>query len=433
MGFGESFWLSYQYNGKTYYTASGSIVNPVTITTNEWDGELFSTTMKDTLMGYTAFIGTNLFASEEGSAQPWFFTPPFRENADSMGLYATSNPTPNVLFYHSNNRISLGRGVVYPYMLGVNYSSGSSTYIGLGNLLFEGQLNEERYADNALSEYSLTKENGSVIKKGTLGNFSYIKASPGIYNFEVTNNNYLIDSTIIGKAVLKDKFNLSNSDMNPPYITSLQLKDVNNVVSCNMQKGDKLSLYFSILDDNISSLDSVEAYAKNYYQTDWQKLAISKICYDGLIGSYYTGDLSSFTNVDTSAIDLKITAADISGNVMEYTIQPSFTVGNFRGSYTSVVKTGTTIESCELYNNYPNPFNPGTYINYNIPGDSYVKIEIFNILGQSVAKLFEGNQTRGMYKLYWNAGKFASGLYFCNFTVKGKVNYQKINKLILLK
>ncbi|MDR3626570.1 MAG: S8 family serine peptidase, partial [Ignavibacteriaceae bacterium] len=430
IGIGEMFRSSYQYNGKTYYGASGSIDNPVAITANEWDGVLFSTPDKGASFGFSAFIGTNLFASEDGSAQPWFFTPPLRETADSMGLYVTPNPTPNVLFYHTNNKINFGRGVVYPYMLGVNYPSGSSTYIGLGNLLFEGQLNEERYADNALSEYSLTNESGSVIKKGTLGNFSYIKASPGIYNFEVTNNNYLIDSTIIGKAVLKDKFNLSNSDMNPPNITSLQLRDVNNIISCNMQKGDKLSLYFSILDDNISGLDSVEAYAKNYYQTGWQKLAISKICYDSLIGSYYTGDLSSFTNADTSAIDLKITAADISGNTMEYTIQPSFTVGNFKGSYTGVVKTGTTIESCELYNNYPNPFNPGTYINYNIPGDSYVKIEIFNILGQSVAKLFEGNQTRGMYKFYWNASKFASGLYFCNFTVKGKVNYQKINKLI---
>lgn len=58
--------------------------------------------------------------------------------------------------------------------------------------------------------------------------------------------------------------------------------------------------------------------------------------------------------------------------------------------------------------NYPNPFNPITVINYAVPKKSTVAIEIFNILGQKIKTLVEGERTAGYHSVLWD-GKNESG------------------------
>ncbi|HTR81891.1 MAG TPA: LamG-like jellyroll fold domain-containing protein [Bacteroidota bacterium] len=65
----------------------------------------------------------------------------------------------------------------------------------------------------------------------------------------------------------------------------------------------------------------------------------------------------------------------------------------------------------ELLSNYPNPFNPSTTIRFGIPERSFVKIEIFNILGQRVAAILNGEVEAGYYQKEWQANS-ASGVYF---------------------
>ena len=56
-----------------------------------------------------------------------------------------------------------------------------------------------------------------------------------------------------------------------------------------------------------------------------------------------------------------------------------------------------------LGQNYPNPFNPGTVIPYQLAMDGYVRLEVFNLLGQRVAMLVEGEMTAGSYTAAWDA------------------------------
>ena len=56
-----------------------------------------------------------------------------------------------------------------------------------------------------------------------------------------------------------------------------------------------------------------------------------------------------------------------------------------------------------LGQNYPNPFNPGTVIPYQLAADGYVRLEVFNLLGQRVATLVEGEMTAGAYTAAWDA------------------------------
>jgi len=65
-----------------------------------------------------------------------------------------------------------------------------------------------------------------------------------------------------------------------------------------------------------------------------------------------------------------------------------------------------------LSQNFPNPFNVSTTIRYNLPEQSYVIIEVYNILGQKVKSLLSEEQPAGYHTIEWQAGDFASGLYF---------------------
>ena len=65
-----------------------------------------------------------------------------------------------------------------------------------------------------------------------------------------------------------------------------------------------------------------------------------------------------------------------------------------------------------LLQNYPNPFNPSTTISFALPSRSQVTIGIYNILGQRVAEIINGEMETGYHAVRWNAGT-ASGVYFC--------------------
>ena len=75
-----------------------------------------------------------------------------------------------------------------------------------------------------------------------------------------------------------------------------------------------------------------------------------------------------------------------------------------------------------LGQNYPNPFNPSTLIPYQLAATSPVRLEVFNVLGQRVATLVDGQQGAGAYVARWDGtdaagGAAASGVYFYRLTV----------------
>lgn len=65
-----------------------------------------------------------------------------------------------------------------------------------------------------------------------------------------------------------------------------------------------------------------------------------------------------------------------------------------------------------LAQNYPNPFNPSTIIKYGLPHDAKVKLEIYDMLGQRVAVLFEGQQRAGYHEAIFENSSLPSGVYF---------------------
>lgn len=79
---------------------------------------------------------------------------------------------------------------------------------------------------------------------------------------------------------------------------------------------------------------------------------------------------------------------------------------------------------------FPNPFNPNTVINFEIPIDGLTQIMIYDISGRLVKELLNTNLIKGQHQIEWNAENYPSGVYFLNISSLGN----NINiKLILLK
>lgn len=69
-----------------------------------------------------------------------------------------------------------------------------------------------------------------------------------------------------------------------------------------------------------------------------------------------------------------------------------------------------------VLNNYPNPFNSSTEIVYDISSAERVRIDIYNLAGRHVEKLFEGENQPGRHAITWDASRYASGLYYCRIS-----------------
>ncbi|MFT5142150.1 MAG: hypothetical protein ACI80V_002406 [Rhodothermales bacterium] len=80
--------------------------------------------------------------------------------------------------------------------------------------------------------------------------------------------------------------------------------------------------------------------------------------------------------------------------------------------------------------NYPNPFNPTTRIEYQLPDAGAVRIVVVDMLGRSVATLVDGLQPAGSYAVTFDAGDLPSGLYLYRMTAG---SFVKTNRMILLK
>jgi len=88
-----------------------------------------------------------------------------------------------------------------------------------------------------------------------------------------------------------------------------------------------------------------------------------------------------------------------------------------------------------LDQNYPNPFNPETQIGLALPVNSYVELSVFNVLGQKVATLVQGDMTAGYHTVTWNGtnsdgSSVASGIYFYRIATE---QFTTSKKMMMLK
>jgi hypothetical protein len=151
----------------------------------------------------------------------------------------------------------------------------------------------------------------------------------------------------------------------------------------------------------------------------------------GSIGQYWGG--SSWVNSIQS-----INSYDGDNNLVDFTFQTwvgSAWVNWFRflhyySSSTDVEGEIGLASEFNLSNNYPNPFNPSTRINFTIPHKAVVSLRVFSLSGSEVAELVSGEMEAGSYDIDFDAANLPSGVYF--YKIQSD-NFVQTKKMLLLK
>lgn len=135
-----------------------------------------------------------------------------------------------------------------------------------------------------------------------------------------------------------------------------------------------------------------------------------------------------------------------------YYCEPHGGPGGFGMSGVIIVEQPVSVSDNELFvnefvlnQNYPNPFNPSTTIRYTIPSDGFVKLSVYNTIGEEVRTLINEFKEAGSYNENFNAAELSSGIYFYKLQVgdpsKGlpagrqgsEQSFVQTKKMILLK
>ncbi len=176
------------------------------------------------------------------------------------------------------------------------------------------------------------------------------------------------------------------------------------------------------------------------------------VLYDGLyMEIYFNGELDSFKKWSGSLLqtDSALTIGqnlvgdnqyDFSGilddiRIFDYPLLPD-TIKQLYDISTDLQQNENAVlpTSNLIYQNYPNPFNGQTNIKFQVTTGSYVRLEVFNIIGQRVATLLEDYKKPGYYIIRWDAKdifgrKLSSGIYFIRLNTG---NYSVTKKMVLL-
>lgn len=98
------------------------------------------------------------------------------------------------------------------------------------------------------------------------------------------------------------------------------------------------------------------------------------------------------------------------------------------------VSTGIVAESIpseyKLAQNFPNPFNPSTTIEFDLKQSGWTVLSIYNMLGQEVATLMNKQMEAGRYAVHFDASHLASGIYYYRLT---SADFNSLKKMILIK
>ncbi len=96
------------------------------------------------------------------------------------------------------------------------------------------------------------------------------------------------------------------------------------------------------------------------------------------------------------------------------------------------VRLGVLAAAFFLYDNYPNPFNPSTTIQFNLPVAAHVSIRVFDVLGRDVALLIDEYRSAGVGAIRFDASQYnlSSGVYYYRLQAGA---FEQTKKMILMK
>jgi hypothetical protein len=148
-------------------------------------------------------------------------------------------------------------------------------------------------------------------------------------------------------------------------------------------------------------------------------------------------DLSGFVNgAGNSNVKTVYTFKDrnLSAGTYQYRLKQIDFNGNFEFFNLSSSVVISLPHKFVLKQNYPNPSNPVSKIDFELPSDSYVKIEILDLTGRLITKLEDGKRSAGYHSVKFDGSNLSSGIYYYRMNAQsGSDSFIKTFKLVLIK
>ncbi len=101
--------------------------------------------------------------------------------------------------------------------------------------------------------------------------------------------------------------------------------------------------------------------------------------------------------------------------------------GNYSDNNISIAKSINIIEQTQLLQNYPNPFSANTNISFILSGDSNVKIEIYNLLGEKLETIFSQELSAGTHSVQFNSANYSNGTYFYRLVTNNYIETKSLS------
>ena len=197
--------------------------------------------------------------------------------------------------------------------------------------------------------------------------------------------------------------------MNPVFVTSWQPTDITTAIVHNVEVYGNYALVahytagVRLLDISVPETPVEIAY----YDTD---PATNASLFNGCWAVYMFPSK-------------KIAASDMATGL--YVVKTNSTITNIGYNELNNIPTEYSLKQ-----NFPNPFNPTTVIEFSIPENSNVKLKIFNSLGKEISELVNDRRDRGTYRVEFDGTRLASGIYFYSLITN---DHSETRKMILIK
>jgi hypothetical protein len=214
--------------------------------------------------------------------------------------------------------------------------------------------------------------------------------------------------------------NFSSGNIHYPLVSKL-------IADNNLQSGQ--------FDKAVSTYDNlIKKYSNNYYGINarFQKLfAYLNIKNDNVTAQQLLSEIKAMNlaTVQGGLTDPQwLSQIQMAENLLN---NPSTSLGKSQANKASKnIESENNPTEYALSNNYPNPFNPTTIIEYQLPKDGFVSLKVYDILGREIKTLVNGFRTLGKYSVSFDGSNLASGIYFYQLKSNG---FSSIKKMILTK
>ena len=140
---------------------------------------------------------------------------------------------------------------------------------------------------------------------------------------------------------------------------------------------------------------------------------------DAYISEYYTNGNRTKAIIVTDGTHSIDKIADIKGDYRILSKSAASSDG-------MVVLNESIVNDFSIGNAFPNPFNPSTTIELELNKESFVSINVYNVAGQLVDKVFAGDLGSSSHTITWNANSYSSGVYFMSVQINDHIETKKL-------